>query len=167
MVETPEGSEWWFGSSEMSHKAIKADFLDVANDVLARQGELGCPGPAAKWEAIRDALLNPDAKLKWWKQISHDQRWIRLRNSFHGSNEWKEFRSRWLTENHTCARCGRTDGVLQVHHIDSYTLDRTVMDEGFLEGLKHPERFETVCLDCHKDEHAAMIEAEKKREVLD
>lgn len=161
MVETPEGSEWWFGSSDMSHKAIRADFLDVANDVLARQEEPGCPGLAAKWEAIRDALLNPDTKLKWWRQISHDKRWIRIRNSFHGSKEWGEFRRRWLEKHPACARCGRTDSVLQVHHTGPYTLDRTVLDEGFLEGLRHPDRLETLCRDCHKNEHGVLILVEK------
>ena len=161
LVKTPEGSEWWFGSAAKSHKAIRADFLDVANDVLTRQGEPGCPGPAALWEAIRDALLDEDNPLIWWKTIDHDQRWIRLRNSFHGSREWREFRLRWLEEHPACARCGWTDSLLQVHHAGIYTLDKTVFDEGFLEGLRHPERFRTLCGDCHKEVSAPLITVEK------
>jgi 5-methylcytosine-specific restriction endonuclease McrA len=35
------------------------------------------------------------------------------------------------------------------------------MAEGFLEALKHPERFETTCWDCHQKVHADLIEAER------
>jgi len=36
MVETPEGSEWWFGRSRDDKGAIRADFLHVAIETLAK-----------------------------------------------------------------------------------------------------------------------------------
>jgi len=100
--------------------------------------------------------------LTWEKAILHDERWIPLRDSFYHSKEWKQFRLQWIQAHLTCERCGCTDGVLQVHHRGSYTLDNTVLGEGFLEPLRHPERFETICKDCHYKEHEALIGNEAK-----
>lgn len=91
--------------------------------------------------------------VAWQKHIIHTKIWISLRRSFHDSKEWKQFRLQWLQTHPKCVRCGRTDGILHVHHAGNYNLDRTVMEEGFLEGLKHPERFETLCSGCHYNLH--------------
>ncbi|MCX5718545.1 MAG: hypothetical protein NT055_01030 [Nitrospirae bacterium] len=45
------------------------------------------------------------------------------------------------------------------------------MEEGFLEGLKHPERFETLCAACHSNLHKVIISLEsvvkeKNTEIL-
>lgn len=97
----------------------------------------------------------------WNKIVVHDRAWKRLRGSFNNSTEWREFRLEWLAEHPACVRCGQMDGILQVHHVGLDTLDMTVMEEGFLEGLKHPERFETVCQDCHYLGHLSLINGEK------
>jgi tetratricopeptide (TPR) repeat protein len=94
---------------------------------------------------------------EWKKIIKHNDKWIRLRKSFNDSKEWHQFRLQWLQTHPACVRCGRTDGVLQVHHAGEYSLDSTVMEEGFLEGLEHPERFETLCVKCHYQEHMPLI----------
>jgi len=99
--------------------------------------------------------------LRWRKVIRHHQKWFLLRASFYRSEEWKRFRLQWLQDHPACVRCGRTDGILQVHHAGHYNLDHTVMEEGFLEGLKHPERFETLCQDCHYKEHENLIAVEE------
>ncbi len=97
----------------------------------------------------------------WNKIVVHDRAWKRLRGSFNNSTEWREFRLEWLTEHPVCVRCGQMDCILQVHHVGLDTLDMTVLEEGFLEGLKHPERFETVCQDCHYLGHLSLINGEK------
>ena len=102
----------------------------------------------------------------WKKKIKHNDKWIRVRNSFTNCKEWDYFRLQWLQTHLTCVRCGRTDGVLQVHHAGHYNQDSVVMEEGFLEGLKHPERFETLCEACHYAKHMGLIKSEfaiKKR----
>lgn len=141
--------------------SVRHDYAHLALEILERTGDESLITEVPRWEAIRDMLLNEDTKIKWRKVIVHDKRWMRLRNSFHGSNEWKSFRNRWLTENPVCARCGKSGGIFQVHHKPPYNLDSTVLEEGFLEGLKHSERFETLCRDCHKGKHADTIEYEK------
>jgi len=98
--------------------------------------------------------------LTWTKFVKHDERWIRIRCSFCKSKEWKQFRFQWLQAHPACVRCGRTDGVLQVHHTGCYHLDHIVLGEGFLEPLKHPERFGTLCVGCVQKEHADFIEYE-------
>ena len=100
--------------------------------------------------------------ITWKRLIVHDERWIKIRSSFYGSREWKEFRRAWLEKHPACVQCSRTDGILQVHHTGFNTLDMTVLDEGFLEGLHHPERFETICYDEHQEKHSHLIEAERR-----
>jgi 5-methylcytosine-specific restriction endonuclease McrA len=95
--------------------------------------------------------------VKWKKVIRHTNIWINLRKSFNYSEEWAHFRMQWLQTHPACVRCGRTDVVLQVHHAGQNSLDSSVMEEGFLEGLKHPERFETLCVECHYQEHKPLI----------
>lgn len=58
------------------------------------------------------------------------------------------------------------DGILQVHHAGLNTLDMTVMEEGFLEGLKHPEHFEAIRRDCHELEHQGLIKSEREHSQL-
>jgi len=91
------------------------------------------------------------AAITWHRVTVHDETWIKLRTSFYDSREWREFRQAWLAEHPACTRCDRTDGILIVHHTDDYGIDRTVIDEGFLESLCHPERLETLCNDCHQE----------------
>jgi hypothetical protein len=100
------------------------------------------------------------AAITWHRVIVHDETWIKLRTSFYDSREWREFRQAWLAEHPACTRCGRTDGILVVHHTDDYTVDSTVIDEGFLEGLRHPERLETICNDYHQEIHIDLRIAE-------
>lgn len=94
--------------------------------------------------------------LTWRRVIVHDETWIKLRTSFYDSREWREFRQAWLAEHPACTRCGRTDSILVVHHIGDYSLDSTVLEEGFLEGLRHSDRLETLCNDCHQEEHIVL-----------
>jgi len=98
--------------------------------------------------------------LTWRRTIIHDETWIKLRTSFYDSREWREFRQAWLAEHSACTRCGRTDGILVVHHTGPYSLDNTVLNEGFLEGLRHPDRLETLCNDCHQEMHIGLRIAE-------
>ena len=142
--------------------SIRHDYTTLALEILERTGDESLITEVPRWETIRDTLLNEDRALTWWRVIRHDRRWIQLRNSFHMSREWKDFRRAWLADHPACVRCGRTDGLLQVHHAGTDTLDHTAFDEGFLEALRHPERFKTLCGDCHKEGHAYMIEAEKE-----
>jgi len=94
--------------------------------------------------------------VTWRRFIVYDERWIRLRRSFIQSPEWRAFRLAWLDEHPACARCDRTYGSLHIHHVSPYTLRLTVLDEGFLEGLRHPERFKTMCGDHHIESHPGL-----------
>jgi len=95
------------------------------------------------------------------KVIGPSREWTRLRNSFYGSREWREFRLGWLAEHSACARCDQTEGSLRVHDVGQNALRLTVLEEGFLEGMRHPERFETICSECHYQEHALLIMGEQ------
>jgi hypothetical protein len=90
--------------------------------------------------------------------IPHTPLWIKARTSFYKSAEWKTFRQSFLEQHPQCARCGAK--AQQVHHVPPFNLDATVIKEGFLEGLKHPDRFESICLDCHEREHEDLIKSE-------
>jgi len=120
--------------------------------------------PGVSLEEITRALLKSEvpweekegpedllAAITWRRVIVHDETWIKLRTSFYDSREWREFRQAWLAEHSVCTRCGRTDGILIVHHTGDYHIDLTVINEGFLESLRHPERLETLCNDCHQE----------------
>jgi len=120
------------------------------------QALLAAEVPGEAEERSEDLL----AALTWRRVIVHDHTWVKLRTSFYDSREWREFRLRWLEEHPACTRCGRTDGILVVHHIGDYSLDHTVLDEGFLKGLIHPERFDTTCNDCHQEMHIGLRIAE-------
>ena len=91
--------------------------------------------------------------------IVHDKKWIKLRRSFRKSKEWEEFRLNFLKKHPKCNRCRKKAKV--VHHISPFTLDTTVIHEGFLFGLKFENRFEALCGDCHYLEHEDLIESEK------
>jgi hypothetical protein len=154
-----EWCEWWESS----------DGKDIA--VRHRQAPKPWPGRPKYLDSGKvqlhgfGGIPSKDAYLmlksvKWEKHIIHTKIWIKMRDSFHDSKEWKQFRLQWLQAHPACVRCGRTDGVFQVHHAGHYNLDRTVIEEGFLEGLKHPERFETLCSGCHYKEHEFIISEE-------
>lgn len=106
------------------------------------------------------------AALTWRRVIVHDETWIKLRTSFYDSREWREFRQAWLADNPECTRCGRIDSSNTVHHIGDYSLDHTVLEEGFLESIKHKERLETLCYDCHQEEHIELRIAESLSKSL-
>lgn len=107
--------------------------------------------------------------------IKHTPYWIKVRASFYTSKEWKTFTKRFIAEsNHICSECKRkiekgfksrfdeNYGVcLQTHHAN--TLDTTVIEHGFLEGLTHKENFSLICSDCHTQKHIFMIVAERER----
>jgi tetratricopeptide (TPR) repeat protein len=137
-----ESYEWWESS----------DGKDIAVRFYGKKVRLHGFGGIRSSDAY--AMLE---SVKWEKAIPHSKIWISLRKSFYGSNDWKQFRIQWLQKYPVCVRCGRTDVVLQVHHAGQYSLDNTVIDEGFLEGLKHSERFETLCVECHYHEHKPLI----------
>lgn len=106
-------------------------------------------------------VFNMLESVKWVKKITHTGKWIRLRNSFTNCKEWDRFRLQWLETHPICVRCGRTyNNGLQVHHAGYFNQDNVVMEEGFLKGLDHPERFETLCATCHSTLHKGMISIE-------
>ena len=98
--------------------------------------------------------------VTWRRFIVYDERWVKLSRSFIQSPEWREFRRAWLEAHPVCARCGLTDGLFHVHHVGPYALRLTVLVEGFIEGLRHPERFETMCGDHHIEQHPGLTAGE-------
>lgn len=56
---------------------------------------------------------------------------------------WKEFRKKAIrAAKFECARCGKSPGVLHVHHKHYQTL-----------GKESLEDVEVVCVECHEEEH--------------
>ena len=104
-------------------------------------------------EARKEAYLDNKNKLKRIKIVRSDVTkksvYRNLVSSFYSSEEWNRFRASWLQKYPLCHRCGKTKETMQVHHRIGYNLSRTIIEEGFLEGLKHPERFWTLCRRCH------------------
>ncbi len=138
-----------------------------------RQFEMANPEERKKMLKVQVTEKNELKKLKkhfseevvqlMTNTVLHDQNWIKMRNGFYQSAEWKKFRLNWIETNKTCVKChrGKEEVTLQVHHTGKYALDMTVMKEGFLESLKHPERFETMCRECHFNEHQGLVNFEK------
>ena len=106
-----------------------------------------------------------EAVITWERTIIHDERWKRLYHSFYLSGEWRNFRLRWLQTHSPCVRCDRTCEGLRLRHTNRPPFSHTVLDEGFLRVIQHPERFRIKCRDPRK-EHAFLIEA-RKRAVSD
>lgn len=92
--------------------------------------------------------------------VPHSRLWLRVRLSFQNSKEWKAFRNQFLEKHPDCARCGKKADI--VHHRNFYTLNSRVVEEGFLEGLRHEERFGSLCFDCHYQVHEELIITEKE-----
>lgn len=97
-------------------------------------------------------------------KIPHNEIWLKVRRSFFRSIEWKTFRFAYLRQNSICNRCGQIATV--VHHKPPYTLDSTVIQEGFLGPLKFTDRFEALCKECHYREHMALIESEQSKKHI-
>ena len=142
-----EGRVWFYGIPGLTRSEVVEEYSNLLAETLGVESL---------------TLEDVERHFTWNKPVIHDIAWIRLRSSFYGSREWKEFRLEWLAEHPACVRCGRMDGILQVHHAGLTSLDETVMEEGFLEGLKHPERFETICRDCHELDHQGLIKSERE-----
>ena len=142
-----EGGVWFYGIPGLTRSEVVEEYSNLLAETLGIESL---------------TLEDVERHFTWNKPVIHDIAWIRLRSSFYGSREWKEFRLEWLAEHPACVRCGRMDGILQVHHAGLTSLDETVMEEGFLEGLKHPERFETICRDCHELDHQELIKSERE-----
>lgn len=170
----PKKSFWRrFEAATLQKRLSMVTWRWVAGVQVGEEYYEGGGEPDLSLEEITRALLKSEvpweeeegpedllAAITWHRVIVHDETWIKLRTSFYDSREWREFRQVWLAEHPACTRCGRTDGILVVHHTDDYTVDSTVIDEGFLEGLRHPERFETLCNDCHQEMHIDLRIAE-------
>lgn len=92
--------------------------------------------------------------------VTHTDYYIKARQSFVHSKEWRFFRSAFLELHPACVRC-KSVKDLQVHHAGLFTVDVTLINEGFLLPLTHLERFEALCGDCHFGEHEELIVGEK------
>jgi len=130
------------------------------------------PIEIAKWRIFEK--LQPEERLKEIKVkknvelgyttpyniiIVHNKKWIELRDSFNRSKEWQNFRLDFLKKHPKCEECSKKASV--VHHKTPFTLDLTVVYEGFLFGLQFESRFQSLCMDCHFGEHEKMIDYEK------
>jgi len=91
----------------------------------------------------------------------HTLEYIKLRTSFNGSKEWREFSRTLRTERGFCARCGQVKDdahPLQTSHGHELgeTVDSTFIQHGFLYALK-PENFEVLCALCHIKDHPGVV----------
>lgn len=87
--------------------------------------------------------------------ILHTREYIKVRDSFYGSKEWKDFRDFFLQLFPTCGKCGKPADT--VHHKAQYAIDLTLVKEGLLKPLKDFTRFESLCHDCHYKSHKSLI----------
>lgn len=110
-------------------------------------------------------ILDIKTKIKWSKTIRYDKdsNYLKLTSSFYSSKEWKQFRLSWLKEHPECFKCGKTDEVMQVHHLEEYKLVSTILYEGFLEPLRDKNRFRTLCYRCHAIKHGRIIIATREQ----
>jgi hypothetical protein len=92
----------------------------------------------------------------------HSPLYLKARRSFHHSAEWKRFRREFLEEHPVCVRCGAPATV--VHHINAYTIDKTLIAWGFSWIFEHPECCAPLCHECHYEEHKGLIASEAFRE---
>ena len=138
-------------------KRVQAELLQRVSRVSAYHGK-------ALWRQVEE--MSPEERLKVlplnllspYGTVLHTKYYIKVRTSFVSSVVWKNFRRSFLVTHSKCERCRKVATV--VHHRSLYTVDRTIIAEGLLESLKHLERFEALCQDCHYDEHEDMIENE-------
>lgn len=93
--------------------------------------------------------------------ILHTGEYIKARDSFYTSREWKDFRDFFLHLFPDCEECKKPAD--SVHHKGYYTIDLTLIEEGFLRPLKDFTRFGSSCRDCHYFGHIDLIAAEFRR----
>lgn len=112
----------------------------------------------AKWRALEKMTLIERCKLLGAQDKNgiflDGEKYRSYRDSFYRSKEWKEFTQGLKSKTHSCKQCGRDKVKIpyfQVHHKKGYEISQTVIVEGFLEALNHPERFEVLCSDCHNE----------------
>ena len=119
----------------------------------------------AIWRTVDRANIETRRKLLRFYDdglVVHDALYIKTRDSFYGSKEWRTFRIAYLEINPLCVRCGNTAN--QVHHKLGYEIQATLLKEGFIAPLKETERYEAICSDCHLEEHIELISAERNIE---
>ena len=86
------------------------------------------------------------------------EEWVKIRNSFYQSKEWRAFRQEIIKERgNKCEKCKKQVTSFIIHH--NRNIGFVVVEEGFLNELKHMDRFTVECRECHEDEHSAYIKA--------
>ena len=93
----------------------------------------------------------------------HDELYIKARDSFYRSKEWKNFRQAFLERYPLCQRCGKQ--AVHVHHIEGFEIDSTILRDGFLKPLEDWKRFEAICGECHFMQHEELIKYEKQLKI--
>jgi hypothetical protein len=87
--------------------------------------------------------------------------WVKIRNSFYQSKEWRAFRQTIIKERgNKCEKCKKQVTSFIIHH--KRNIGMVVVEEGFLNELKHMDRFTVECRECHEDEHGSYIKAMNK-----
>ena len=86
-------------------------------------------------------------------EINPDEAWKSLYSSFRASNEWQNFRMKFLTKNSKCIKCSNIANT--PHH--KVALNKTALIEGFLKALENEDNFEPYCQECHAKEEGIIF----------
>lgn len=115
----------------------------------------GIPNKCAIWR-MYDQLTNEQKK-----DIIHNHRtiWIKVRNSFYGSKEWRAFRLEILKIKSCCEICESVEH-LSIHHAETFHMDVYSLKCKIIDMMKQPENFEVLCEDCHLLEHYDLLYVE-------